>query len=315
MTIYRKMAGGSPGSANLLIGTPLRRAERATFARAPWSVRSKMGDYILHSGVFPWHGPKKVFSPFLVKTYMARRLIVICDSISDCVEFAGKEMPRDQIIGEVSKRLTNVYKELGNLGFRFTYEYAERLFYSLEKESVETLTQKLDVLRERYDDELKGLYFLHVKTESLQEYNDPLSAWGIAADNFGSGCYDMEEASKCFALERYTASVMHSMRVLEIGLVNLCRALKVRYDEKSWNTLLVGLEKKWKETAQRKNKPPSWKQDEQFYSEAFAEFRHFKDAWRNHAMHARSTFDEERARVVVDHVRSFMRHLATKLKE
>ena len=106
------------------------------------------------------------------------------------------------------------------------------------------------------------------------------------------------------------------MRVLEVGLNAVRSSLKVPYSEKkSWNGVLIDLQTKWKKIEQRKRKPKSWRNDRQFYGEVFVEFDHLKDAWRNHSMHARDKYDEERAENIIDHVQRLMRHLATKLRE
>jgi hypothetical protein len=52
-----------------------------------------------------------------------------------------------------------------------------------------------------------------------------------------------------------------------------------------------------------------------FYSEAAKEFVYFKEAWRNHAMHGRASYDENDARKVMTHVREFMTVLSKHLKE
>ena len=53
-----------------------------------------------------------------------------------------------------------------------------------------------------------------------------------------------------------------------------------------------------------------WKVKQQFYSGAAKDFRYFKDAWRNHAMHFREHYEASEAKIILDHVKSFMIHLA-----
>jgi hypothetical protein len=48
--------------------------------------------------------------------------------------------------------------------------------------------------------------------------------------------------------------------------------------------------------------------------EAATEFRYFASVWRNHIAHARGNYDENDAKKVLDHVRSFMETIATKLR-
>ena len=52
-----------------------------------------------------------------------------------------------------------------------------------------------------------------------------------------------------------------------------------------------------------------------FYTAAAKEFRYFKEAWRNRAVHGRARYSENDAAKIMNHVRDFMGHLATRLKE
>jgi hypothetical protein len=54
--------------------------------------------------------------------------------------------------------------------------------------------------------------------------------------NFSSTSFDIEEAGKCFATGRNTATVMHLMRVMEIGLKAAAIGMNVPDPEKAtWN--------------------------------------------------------------------------------
>jgi len=50
-------------------------------------------------------------------------------------------------------------------------------------------------------------------------------------------------------------------------------------------------------------------------AEAATQFRFIKNAWRNHAMHARATYDETQAREIYNSVGAFLRQLANHLRE
>lgn len=56
-------------------------------------------------------------------------------------------------------------------------------------------------------------------------------------------------------------------------------------------------------------------EDEQWAAEAASHFRAIKNGWRNHAMHGRSFYDEERSTEIFEAVRSLMRNLADRLSE
>lgn len=132
-------------------------------------------------------------------------------------------------------------------------------------------------------------------------------------DNFPSAKYDMDEACKCFALGRYTASVFHQMRVMEAGLNALGTDLSLSIAP-NWGRAIQDIENEIKSRSVRTH-GQQWKTDEPFYSEAATHFRMVKNAWRNHTMHGKNQYDEERAGDILRSVSSFMRHLAQRLKE
>jgi hypothetical protein len=61
--------------------------------------------------------------------------------------------------------------------------------------------------------------------------------------------------------------------------------------------------------------PAHWKDDKQFFSETAVHLRLIKDAWRNHSMHMRDKYHEERAEAVFFNVRTLMKHVCTRLSE
>ena len=145
----------------------------------------------------------------------------------------------------------------------------------------------------------------------------------ISADNlfgdqvasaFPSAEQDIKHAGNCLAFEEWTASIFHLMRTLEIGLTVLAKSLEVNTDRQEWEHLIDHTQNKIK-TISEATHGKDWRADQQFYSEAALQFRYFKNAWRNHVMHVRDTYDEERAETIFRHVKEFMVHLATKLKE
>lgn len=134
--------------------------------------------------------------------------------------------------------------------------------------------------------------------------------FGEAVDDaFPRAAYDITEAGKCLALERWTAAVMHLMRALEHGLAALAAFCGVDFGSDNWNQALNKMEAELRKVGRKTHSPA----DEQFAAEAVTHFRAIKNAWRNHAQHGKDTYDEERALAIFESVRSFMRHLATRL--
>lgn len=55
--------------------------------------------------------------------------------------------------------------------------------------------------------------------------------------------------------------------------------------------------------------------DEEFFAEAAINFEYLKRTWRNRTMHVDKTYSPDRAREILEAVKSFMSHLATKISE
>ena len=167
-----------------------------------------------------------------------------------------------------------------------------------------------DELDHRIIDEMKSRTFFSIEPNkrALLSGTDLFGSEVAAA--FPSANLDIEESGRCQALERWTASVFHSMRVLEIGLTALAKDMGIiKIDYKTWESLIQDIEKQITAAS------AGDKLKEQFYSEAALQFRYFKNAWRNHVMHVRDTYDEQRAETIFGHVKEFMVHLSTRLKE
>jgi hypothetical protein len=164
----------------------------------------------------------------------------------------------------------------------------------------------------RFQEETGDVIAYHLTPEEHDLYGSPTKDWQDVLSAFPSTLVDVEEAGRCFALGRYTASVFHSMRILEIGLAALGQEFGVATDRTNWGEIIRNIQNaiEGKSIAQG----AGWA-DQQFYSEATQDFRFFKDAWRNHVMHVRLPVDEEKAKVIGHSVRHFMSHLATKLSE
>jgi hypothetical protein len=137
-------------------------------------------------------------------------------------------------------------------------------------------------------------------------------------DNFPAASYGVEEAAKCLALNRYTACVMHLMRVNEVGLKAYGTSLNVMAQitqaQANWGMVLriAGDE------IQRLNKSSdrTWTPEKRaFFEETHAYLHAVRVAWRNRSMHADQKYDLPRAERIFEAVKDWMRHLADHLDE
>jgi HEPN domain-containing protein len=177
-----------------------------------------------------------------------------------------------------------------------------------------TVKEAMALLKELHNDiidELSSPYFLMIPTERrlLYEQSQPPFGENVAAA-FPQASYDIAAASRLLALDEWTAAVFHLMRAVELALRLLARRLKIRKVEtKEWATLMDDFDKALAAMRQRK-RTAMRDRKLQYYSEARAHFGVFKDAWRNHVMHSRATYDERQAFAIFNSVRSFMDELA-----
>jgi hypothetical protein len=151
--------------------------------------------------------------------------------------------------------------------------------------------------------------FRRVFPEREDFYENP-ALFGVKVEHsFSEASRDIRSAGSCYAADRNTACVMHLMRVLELGLNALAERLSVKFGRREWENVINDIE-----AAIAKINGPyaglDWREQQRFYAEAAKDFRYFKNAWRNHAMHAREHYDAGDARMILDHVKAFMVHLA-----
>jgi len=137
----------------------------------------------------------------------------------------------------------------------------------------------------------------------------------LVAGKFKSAKHDISEAGLCFACERYTATVMHCMRVLEFGLDALGAELAVNRGHSGWGRDLGNFISKWDQIV-KASKPGSllgWKRE--LIPRILSQLQYFETAWRNHAMHAHKEYGELEATRVIEHVMTFMQLVSSKMKE
>jgi hypothetical protein len=135
------------------------------------------------------------------------------------------------------------------------------------------------------------------------------------ATAFPSTLFDIAEASKCFALSRSTACVFHLMRVLEIGLSVFATRFNIPSNHTNWHNIIEGIERAVRDMPNDPQRPPDWKDQQEFFSQAASYFMVVKDAWRNYTAHKRGKYTEEEAETMLINVRGFMQKLATRLHE
>jgi hypothetical protein len=191
--------------------------------------------------------------------------------------------------------------------------YADRFSqpYQLVANETPTLTLPAEQLLSSYFAEIQSHKFIAVDVQDNRFFSESEAPFGSEVDlSFPSASAEIRDAGRCRAMGLWTASVLHLMRALEPALAALASHVGVPREE-NWNQTLNQIDSKLKQI----QRSTDGTEAEQWASEASAHLRVIKNAWRNHAAHARTRYDEEQAIAIYDNVRPLMRTLSKRLSE
>ena len=174
---------------------------------------------------------------------------------------------------------------------------------------------RLNELQKLIFSEMQAQLFLWVPSYRAEFYSkDAESMIGAeCCTRFASIQREVEEASKCYAVGRYTACAFHLMRSTEAGVKALAKAIKFSAPHDQWDLVF----KKLKSEASLKPslRPAHWQSHGDFIETVWADMRTISKAWRNDTMHLVDVYGEEDAKTFLTVIPLFLRHLATKVDE
>lgn len=178
---------------------------------------------------------------------------------------------------------------------------------------------EIDALARMLERDVYDFRFIQVDIEHA-DYLDNAAVFGSAVMGmFPSAAPDMEGAANCIAMELWTASVFHLMRVAEQGLRALARDRRIvvprgTLELANWEEIIRELEKAEDKI---KDLPKTLARESQFefYHSAMMDMRAIKNRYRNPVMHSRSWFNRHEALGARDRVFSLMQKLATRIGE
>lgn len=162
--------------------------------------------------------------------------------------------------------------------------------------------------------ELSSAWFLMIPKDCRFVYEQPQPIFGEDVHRaFPDARQDIAAAGRCYALDEWTACVVHLMRALEHGLMWLANRVTldpVALKRENWKNIIDQIEKKIRAMeSEPKSNEKSAKM--QFLSEAAMQFRWFKDAWRNEVAHAHVHYDKSDGAPIFLHISDFFRHIAS----
>lgn len=245
-------------------------------------------------------------------------LIDAMDVLVNCSAMIHSEHPKihpkvaDKTRKEIAEYIGKLVPVLTAPDFEMCRKGVERLLRTLEESNLSyRIVSDVDDLRKRLLDQGDTTFCLLLSAQEKRWFQQAAPLGEEVESKFPSANEDIYEASKCLALGRSTACVMHLMRVCEVGLKALAATINVK-PQGDWGAYLREIEAELERRAKAAGKRTG---DEQFYSEAALAFGHLKRAWRNPSMHVEKTYMPERAKEIFEAVKSFMSHLASKISE
>jgi hypothetical protein len=153
---------------------------------------------------------------------------------------------------------------------------ANRILESVKNgEGPKAVASSVRELKTRLKDELNEREFLYVPPARVKFYKEAMIFGKDVNDRFPMAIDDIEDAGKCLALGQGTACVLHTMRIIEVGLRALGKALNIPYAP-SWESYLTQISANI--AKKHKNKTAKWKRDEKFYRDLSGDLLTVKQA-------------------------------------
>lgn len=180
------------------------------------------------------------------------------------------------------------------------------------------LKREIEVMQTCWERELKAALFVGEITNA-RFYKEPTRGWESVIARFRCGD-DVEEARKCLALGRATASVFHLMKVVESGVVALSVFLNMKTEDPKAN--FAGVLKRLERIVQETKYTDLSREGQRnlpFLRDVLPQLHAVKEAWRDKVAHFDNRimpverFTEEKALEIHNAALALMKKLAEKL--
>ncbi|MFY7819758.1 hypothetical protein [Novosphingobium sp. B1] len=230
-----------------------------------------------------------------------------------------------QLIGNadtaiIQDHLVRLLDAIGTIGANLAEKSVNRLRDALETNTInyDQLSYFLREIEGRFVDHIEDVHLFIVADgdkKFLLEASD-LYDWEVGF-NFPTAMFEIEEAAKCLALGRYTASAFHSIRILEIGIRGVAKHLEIDLfangNTKNWGTILSEI-KRGNDAKYPKSNIATIGQ-RTFFESVHASLDAVRNPWRNATMHVETIYAAHEAEHIFNCVKFFMEKLATRIDE
>ncbi len=222
-------------------------------------------------------------------------------------------------IVEDAKSLCN---SLEVLGARVTGISARKLVEQVEMNCTFAMLQRIiDEINSRIKDELQLVQMFVLGQDKEKYFSEGAQNFGLpVATKFPAAAYEIDEAGKCFALNRGTATVFHLMRAMEVGIGAVRRCLSIadptKVADRNWGHILKSIKDDLDAHAgSTPTKTWAIAGDKDFFDSAYASLDAVRVAWRNPTMHVENKYTDDEAEHIFVAVKGFMMKLASRCDE
>ncbi len=220
--------------------------------------------------------------------------------------------PTQSFVGEFEK----LENDLSLIGLNMTVRQVNRFIAIVKRSNGGPLDRNgvyaMQEIISRLQDELVDIKVLTVD-KRFAGYFGQLSPFGSnVSDTFPEALDDAEAAASCIAVGQGTASVMHLMRVIEVGLKKLASLLDISYAP-SWESYLSQISKNI--ALKHDHKDAQWKIDEPFFRDVNGDLIAIKQSFRNPTMHVVRKFSSEEAEEIFIATNRFMNRICQKIQQ
>jgi hypothetical protein len=219
--------------------------------------------------------------------------------------------------------LLQVQSECERIGFQNLAYQTQRIINTVKSDDEfsggaerkkQTVRVLVEELQRGIENKLHSCTFLRLDTARRDFYSEEDSPrFGTEiAEWVPASTYHINEAARCFALDRWDACVHHLMLATEMALRRWGRRFKLRkktpIDLVDWKPVLDGAND---ELQRLRNLPKTTRRNQQIakLAEQISDFGCIKDAYRNFSAHGREKYDETRASNLMRYVEVFMQSL------
>jgi hypothetical protein len=263
----------------------------------------------------------------LVKPFTAGRYLLAVNHLSDLVSqlrHVGDKLDGERL-KDTLKKTPDAFRKLKgdceDLEVRASLATIEKILTFFKqadpgKFKAEHIQDLLDEFIGRMGDELHGRECFLLTLSEARYYKEPRKGWETIIARFPDTATDIQEASRCFAVSRYTAAVFHSLLVVEIGLIELGRFIGVHDPKSGWTAVANRLEAIVRTDYPKRS--DFEKDNEMFLEQVRGTTAALKNAWRNKINHVQDRlvliggeeFAPDTAEEILFATRGFMKRLA-----